>query len=269
VSGVRIRELHRAGELDAVVEVARRTWQLPDRELPAAHDLLATVHAGGLVAGAFEDGELLGFVHGIPRTNLGEPCQHSNMLAVVPEARGRGLAARLKLFQRRFCLAHGIRLVTWTYDPLIVRNARLNLTRLRARAGVYLRDLYGALGGIYGSLPTDRFEVRWRLDAPEVVAAAAGRRFPERDLRDWPRPGGRSAGPRLAVEFPLGAPELYSRDPARALEARLTLRAAAGRLFARGYEATGLQVLPDRALYAFEQRRSSRRSSSGRQRAHP
>lgn len=253
--GIRIRELRRAGELEAVVEVARRTWRLPDRELPAAHDLLATVHAGGLVAGAFEGGRPLGFVHGIPRTNLGEPCQHSNMLGVVPEARGRGLGVRLKLFQRRFCLARGIRLVTWTYDPLIVRNARLNLARLRARARVYLRDLYGALGGIYGGLPTDRFEVHWRLDAPEVVKAAGGGRFPDRDLRDWPRPGRRIAGPRLAVEIPLGAPELYARDPARALEARLALRREASRLFARGYEATGIQLLADRALYAFERSR--------------
>jgi chorismate synthase len=87
---------------------------------------------------------------------------------VVPEAQGRGLSVRLKLFQRRFCLDHGIRLVTWTYDPLLVKNATLNLNRLRARATRYVRDLYGAMGGIYHGLPTDRFEVRWRLDAADL-----------------------------------------------------------------------------------------------------
>ena len=235
-------------------DVAQRAWGWPDRDLPPITDLIATAHVGGVVAGAFEGREMLGFVTGLPRLGLGEPCLHSHMLAVVPEAQGRGLSVRLKLFQRHFCLDHGIRLVTWTYDPLLVKNAALNLNRLRARAAVYVRDFYGPMGGIYHGLPTDRFEVRWRLDAPEVARAAGGRASLPKGVADLPRarPRGVPRAHRLAVEVPSGAPGLYAQEPRRALRARLELRQLAESLFARGYAATAIVPGPKTALYLFE-----------------
>jgi chorismate synthase len=220
----------------------------------------AVSHAGGLTAGAYQGRRLVGFVHGIPRTNLDEPCQHSHMLAVVPRARGRGLAVRLKLFQRRWCLDRGIRLVTWTYDPLIVKNAHLNLVRLKARACAYHRNLYGPLGGIYGPLPSDRFEVWWRLDDPAVAAAARKRPGETADAEELPRVTGRRlpSGRRLAVEIPLGAPGFFASDPTRASRERLRLRRIASALLAKGYQATSLQVLPGSALYVFERQRRAR-----------
>jgi chorismate synthase len=249
-----IRIVRALAELSMVQEVARRAWSFSDRELPPTADLIATAHVGGLVAGAFEGRELLGFVTGMPRLGLGEPCLHSHMLAVVPEAQGRGLSLRLKLFQRRFCLEHGIRLVTWTYDPLLVKNAALNLNRLRARATHYVRDLYGPMGGIYRGLPTDRFEVRWRLDAPEVVRSARGHAPLPTDVAELPRarPGQLPRVRRLAVEIPGGAPGLYASEPRRALRARLDLRRLAESLFARGFAATSIVPGPRTALYLFE-----------------
>jgi chorismate synthase len=251
---VQIRSVRALAELNMVQEVARRAWGFSDRELPPTADLIATAHVGGLVAGAFEGRELLGFVTGMPRLGLGEACLHSHMLAVVPEARGRGLSVRLKLFQRRFCLDHGIRLVTWTYDPLLVKNAALNLNRLRARATHYVRDLYGPMGGIYRGLPTDRFEVRWRLDSPAVVRSARGRAPLPTDVAALPRarPGRVPRGRRLAVEIPAGAPDLYASEPRRALHARLALRRLAETLFARGFAATSIVPGPRTALYLFE-----------------
>ena len=206
------------------------------------------------MAGVFEGREMLGFVTGLPRLGLGEPCLHSHMLAVVPEAQGRGLSVRLKLFQRRFCLDHGIRLVTWTYDPLLVKNAALNLNRLRARATRYLRDCYGPMGGIYHGLPTDRFEVRWRLDSPAVVRSARGHVPVPTDVAQLlrARPGRLPRVRRLAVEIPAGAPGLYASEPRRALRARLDLRRLAESLFARGYTATSIVPGPRTALYLFE-----------------
>lgn len=254
MSRVVLRNLRAPAEFRQAQEVARRAWSWPDRDLPPITDLIATAHVGGIVAGAFEGREMVGFVTGLPRLGLGEPCLHSHMLAVVPEAQGRGLAVRLKLHQRRFCLDHGIRLVTWTYDPLLVKNAALNLNRLRAPATVYVRDFYGPMGGIYHGLPTDRFEVRWRLDAPDVVRAARGRAPVPPDVADLPRarPGQILRARRLAVEVPAGAPGLYAREPERALRARLELRRLAEGLFARGYAATAIVPGPKTALYLFE-----------------
>src|SRR5213075_1864545 len=167
-----LRELDSPDEFHETVDVGRSAWRFSDLLLSPASDLIAGTHAGGLAAGAFEGGRMLGFVFGLPRTNQGKPCQHSHLLAVRREAQGRGLGVLLKLFQRRWCLEHGIQLVTWTYDPFLVKNARLNIGRLRATARAYLPNFYGDMGGIYGTLPTDRFEVVWRLDDPIVERAA-------------------------------------------------------------------------------------------------
>ena len=254
MSRIVLRALRAPLEFRMTQDVAQRAWNWPDRDLPPITDLIATAHVGGVVAGAFEGKEMLGFVTGLPRLGMGEPCLHSHMLAVVPEAQGRGLSVRLKMFQRRFCLDHGIRLVTWTYDPLLIKNAALNLNRLRARAMVYVRDFYGPMGGIYQGLPTDRFEVRWRLDAPEVARAARGRAPLPAAVDDLPRVRLRAIprGRRLAVEVPAGAPGLYAEDPKGALRARLELRRLAETLFTRGYEATAVVPGPKTALYLFE-----------------
>ena len=259
MSRIVIRQIHDLEDFERVRDVARRVWRFEDRKLPATADLQAVTHVGGMTAGAFDGREMVGFVHGLPRTNLPRKCHHSHMLAVRPEWRGRDLSVRLKLFQRSWCLARGIRLVTWTYDPLLVRNANLNLVRLRARAVAYLPDLYGTLGGLYGDLPTDRFEVHWRLDAPEVRRAAGGspgEPIPAEDAAALPAATTAQIPParRVGVDVPAGAPELYARDPAVARRAHRRLRRIAPRLFARGYEATGIAVAGGVARYVFERR---------------
>ncbi|WP_207207237.1 hypothetical protein, partial [Agromyces binzhouensis] len=97
---------------------------------------------------------------------------HSHMNAVDPAARGRGIGVALKLRQRAICLDHGIDEVRWTYDPLIRRNARMNLVRLGAEVAAYRPDFYGELrDAISGGDRSDRFEVRWRLASPRVARA--------------------------------------------------------------------------------------------------
>ncbi|HQR46745.1 MAG TPA: GNAT family N-acetyltransferase, partial [Thermoanaerobaculia bacterium] len=209
-----IRELRSADEFHETVEVARDAWKFDDRVLSSWTDLIAGTHAGGMTAGAFERGRMIGFVHGLPRTNLGEPAHHSHLLAVRPAAQGRGLSVLLKLFQRNWCLRHGLRLVTWTYDPFLLKNAKLNIGRLRGVVRGFLPNFYGYMGGIYGNLPTDRFEVTWRLDAPSVVAAARGDVPPAEEAEGLPaaRPGSVPDAPRGALPFPAGAPGIYRTD---------------------------------------------------------
>ncbi len=105
---------------------------------------------------------------------------HSHMNAVDPAARGRGIGLALKLRQRAICLAHGVDEVRWTYDPLIRRNARMNLVRLGAEVIAFLPDFYGELDDeITGADRSDRFEVRWRLDSPRTRRALARGPVPE------------------------------------------------------------------------------------------
>ena len=254
MTAVAVRELRRLEELRAVQELAGQVWGFEDRQLPSTSDLQVVHHVGGLTAGAFVGRELVGFVHGLPRTNLSAACHHSHMLAVRPDFQGRGIAVRLKLFQRTWCLKRGIGLVTWTYDPLLVRNARLNLVRLGARAWRFIEDAYGRLGGLYGGLPTDRFEVYWKLRSRGVERAARGLFEEPSDVARLPRAiSGRQPAPRrIAVEIPAGAPGLYTRDPARASLARASLRRTSRSLFSRGYEAVSIVPSGETALYVFE-----------------
>ncbi len=238
-----VRELRSPEEFIETTHVSKAAWGFTERSLSPASDLVAATHAGGLTAAAFEGKKMLGFVHGIPRTNLGEPCQHSHLLAVRPDAQGRGLGVTLKLFQRAWCLERGIRLVTWTYDPFLLKNAKLNIGRLRATVRSLLPDFYGHMGGIYAGLPTDRFEVNWRLDDPIVARAARGEGPSPESTDDVPavtRPGAFPEGRRVLLPFLADAPRVYRTDPKRSLAARLKFRRLATALFAKGYAVTGV-----------------------------
>ncbi len=118
----------------------------------------------------------------------------------------------------------------------------------------YLPDHYGTLGGLYGNLPTDRFEVHWRLNAPAVRRASHGRPLPGPDAADLLRATATRipAARRVAVEMPAGAPELYSTHPEAARRAQRRLRRIATRLFDRGYEATAVTAGEGGARYVFE-----------------
>jgi predicted GNAT superfamily acetyltransferase len=130
----------------------------------------------------------------------------------------------------------------------------LNLVRLRARARRYLRDFYGRIGGIYADLPTDRFEVFWELESPEVRLAAEGgaMREPSLDGAGAFRGGTPPDVSRVRVEIPAGAPALYRSDPPAARKARFALRRKAEALMEAGFSATALVVEKARPFYLFE-----------------
>jgi chorismate synthase len=252
-----IRELESPREFLETMEVSEDAWGYDPRMVSPAPDLVAGTHAGGMTAGAFEGKKMLGFVFGLPRVNAGEPCQHSHLLAVRREAQGRGLSTLLKLYQRSWCLDHGIRLVTWTYDPFLLKNARLNVGKLRGRVRRLLPNFYGEMGGIYGHLPSDRFEVSWKLDDRDVERAAAGDpslREPELEGVPAFRPRAASIPSRVVLPFPAGAPGTYKTDPVGATRARRVFARGAGALFEAGYEAIAVGVRADGPCYLFRKR---------------
>jgi predicted GNAT superfamily acetyltransferase len=80
----------------------------------------------------------------------------------------------LKLAQRAWCLEQGIEEIRWTYDPMLVRNARLNISRLGGYGSGLLRDFYGEMSDLQNAGDrSDRFELRWRLLSPRVLGALA------------------------------------------------------------------------------------------------
>jgi predicted GNAT superfamily acetyltransferase len=168
----------------------------------AAEALTALVHAGGQVSAALRGDELVGATAAfIGLAADGEIFLHSHVTGVTSRAAGSGVGRALKWHQRAWALQRGIGRVRWTFDPLIRRNAVLNLLVLGAHAVAYREDLYGRMhdarnaGG-----PTDRLVADWDLTAPRVRAAATGR----------------AAAPDVEALRRAGAVELLRVDPAGA-----------------------------------------------------
>ncbi|WP_370676327.1 GNAT family N-acetyltransferase [Pleomorphomonas sp. PLEO] len=166
-----IRDLSGMVEFHAAEDLQRDVWGPDDKTDPG--DLMMVIQAeGGLAAGAFVKDRLIGYVFAFPTATPG--VQHSHRLAVRAEARGLGLGLKLKLYQADWCLQRGIRHVRWTYDPLRLPNAALNIGRLGATSSTYHRDYYGKMGGINAGTASDRLLVDWRLDGDRYARCRAG-----------------------------------------------------------------------------------------------
>ena len=174
-------------ELEACVRLQIETWGYDESDVIPRKTYLVAQKIGGQVMGAF-DTELsgspaetmVGFVFSLPGVKTGKngpmAYLHSHMLAVKEAYRNRGLGRQLKLEQRLEALSRGIRHIEWTFDPLEIKNAFLNIHRLGATARSYFVDFYGVSSSrLQAGLPTDRLLAEWRLDSPRVQAILEGR----------------------------------------------------------------------------------------------
>ncbi|MGA3082438.1 MAG: GNAT family N-acetyltransferase [Terracidiphilus sp.] len=180
-------------ELEACVQLQIETWGYDASEVFPRKAFLLAQKIGGQVIGAFDTEKssqlLVGFVLSWPGVKAAaggpRPYLHSHMLAVREGYRNRGLGTQLKLEQRRDALARGIRFMQWTFDPLEIKNAYLNLHKLGAIACRYEVDFYGVSSShLQGGLPTDRLVAEWQLDSPRVEAILEGRQAGCRDLEE-------------------------------------------------------------------------------------
>ncbi len=178
VPRVRIRPLRRFEEFEPLVGIQKAVWGHDDLDVTPVHQFCASARAGAILFGAYVDGVLAGFVYSFPAEFEGRRSQHSHLLAVLPEYQGFGLGKALKLAQREEALRRGYDLITWTYDPLMTRNANLNLQALGAFTRTYLPNFYGMTEALClaPGVPTDRLLIEWRIRAAGVEkrAAAAG-----------------------------------------------------------------------------------------------
>ena len=244
-----IRDLHTAPEMVVLEEIQRSAWNYPETEVHPSSILRIHAHVGGVVAAAFPagGGEAFGFVYGFPAYREGRVWHHSHMLALRPEFRGSGAAAALKWHQASRVRDMGLSRVTWTFDPLVARNARFNLGKLGARAVSYHPEWYVAEG-----LPSDRLMVDWDVTNPvpaHVAPSPDGLRVLEAEGLAPGQPLLAADAPRLLAEVPLSAFDLPAPLP---LAWRLALREVLGEYLAAGYAVTDLAREGERAFYVLE-----------------
>ncbi len=239
---VQVVEVTSLSDAQAAEHVAQKVW---GPAIGAKADLVRALANAGTAALIARDldapgspaiGFALGFIGWRGGMHL-----HSHQVAVLEAARGRGVGPALKHAQRVDCLRHGITAIRWTYDPLIAKNARLNLVRLGARVVAFLPDFYGQMADMINAHDrSDRFEVEWRLDVP---------------VPRGPWAGVAPAGPVLGVDengWPLRVGEIRPGATVRIPPDYATLRAsgdprargwrqATGEVFAKAFDA-GLTV---------------------------
>ncbi|GAA1390113.1 GNAT family N-acetyltransferase [Catellatospora chokoriensis] len=170
--GVRMRELSTVAEQNRAADLLCRVWRAdsPDQLINGGM-LRALEHSGNYVVGAYRGDELIGAAVGF----FGTGHLHSHIAGVDPTRQSGGVGFALKQHQRAWTLARGIGEICWTFDPLVRRNAHVNLHKLGATAADYLPDFYGEMNdGINTGEATDRIYVRWELLSPAAVAAARG-----------------------------------------------------------------------------------------------
>ena len=255
-----IRDFASHADRAACVALQELTWGAGFTEKIPAAMLLVAAKTGGVVAGAFDDdGRLMGFVFGVTGVRNGKLIHWSDMLAVHPTAQGQHLGERLKAYQRDACRRLGIETIYWTYDPLVARNAHLNLNRMRARVDEFVPSMYGDATNspLQGDMPTDRFVIAWAVDPardaepldalppelPLVVTASAS----EGPLVDAPAVG---------VRVPKDISSLAAHDIAQARRWRFATRRAFTHYLPLGYHVRGFVADAEGGTYLLVRRES-------------
>ena len=247
---VTVKSLHQLEEMKLVEDLQKEIWGygLPGKAFPyPARCLFEFVESGGLVAAALLNGTPISFSCawlGRDKTSS-KYYLHSQLVGVLEMYRSSGLGFVMKTFQRDYAIYGNLDLIKWTFDPLITRNANLNLRKLGAVVRRYVPDYYGHLASAFNKgLATDRFWAEWYLNSARVKRRLAiGIPFAEPTSIDEdftfvtrvePDPSGLGhlieytlnlEAPRLLVEVPEDIGKVLQQDRQLALDWQNKIRA--------------------------------------------
>ncbi|MGP3917168.1 GNAT family N-acetyltransferase [Nonomuraea sp. 10N515B] len=243
-AGVVVRELREIDEFREAYRLFDQIWHPDPHNAPAPVDLMiGFAHTGNYVAGAFDGSTLAGASVGFLAAGQ---ALHSHVTGALM---GRGIGYALKLHQRDWCLEHGLKKITWTFDPLVRRNARFNLVKLGAMPKTYLEDFYGAMAdAINEGDASDRLLAVWQVAQDDhgpgdlqvetlpVLLDCEG---------EWPVVRG-VQGDVVLVGTPHDIEALRRANPAAAREWRTAVRTVLGGLMGGGGRVVGFT---DRGQY--------------------
>src|ERR1700679_2598583 len=247
-----IRSCQGREEFEACVQLQIDTWGYDPADLIPNRSFMLAQKIGGQVMGAFDTQQpgvpdqgnatsLVGYALAIPgikpKSEGPEGYLHSHMLAVSAAYRNRGLGVRLKLAQREEALSRGIRRIEWTFDPLEIKNAFLNIHKLGAIIRRYYPDFYGVSSSrLQGGPPTDRLVAEWYLDSPHVMAVVEGKAGAEYRIEE-----------RYKIQECIVVPasiyqwKVSDKDRERAAAVQLENRGRFQQAFARGLAVIGFE----------------------------
>lgn len=185
---ITIRPLSSHDDYQQTRHIHMATWGVDVAETIPPLTMHALQYNGGTLLGAYDADRLVGYILGtlgaiqapnrIDQIAAARLKMFSVIMGILPKYQNQGIGTQLKLAQREAALREGIRLITWTYDPLESRNGRLNIGKLGAVCNKYYRDFHGPMAGRNAGLASDRFEVEWWVTSNRVEGRVAQQRRP-------------------------------------------------------------------------------------------
>ena len=208
-NSIQVRELDNLQDQDFGRNIFDITWSMDAGTEITPNLLQAMVHSGSYLSGAFIDNKIVGAAFAFPATNGGLHL-HSHMTAVLPEFRDKGVGYALKIDQWNWAKKQNYSYLSWTFDPLVRRNAKLNITKLGVDISAYHPNFYGDMpDALNAGDESDRLMVSWRTDVDAPKA---------RELITNPEPGD------VLIEIPEDIVAIRSKNQSESMKWRRQVR---------------------------------------------
>jgi predicted GNAT superfamily acetyltransferase len=235
-----IRTVQDARSLSVCVDLQQQIWGFSEPEIVPEGIFLIANHTGGQVLVAYAGERPAGFALSFAAWREGRIYLHSHMVGVLPAYQNQGIGRLLKLRQRDDAIARNIDLIEWTFDPLQLKNARFNISKLGAIVRQHIPDFYGRTSSpLHAGLPTDRLVAEWRVRSSRVASFIGG-------VPQLPGTGHRR------IDIPAQIREICLSDPQRAAAIQSQLRTTFKQVLAEGYTVTGFEMGANQGTYLLE-----------------
>ena len=206
---IHVKKLTDSQEFESVRKIFDLTWSMDAGTEITPNLLQAMVHSGSYLSGAFIDNKIVGAAFAFPATNSGLHL-HSHMTAVLDEYRDKGVGYALKIDQWGWAKKQKHSHLSWTFDPLVRRNAKLNLVKLGVDISAYYANFYGAMpDALNAGDESDRLMVSWSTDIDEPKA---------RELITHPKPDD------ILIEIPEDIVVIRSKNQSESMKWRRQVR---------------------------------------------
>lgn len=169
-SEIKIKSLVTIEDQDLGRAVFDHTWAKDAGTEITPNLLQAMVHSGAYLSGAFIGTNCVGAAFAFPATTGGLHL-HSHMTAVMENHRDKGIGFLLKIDQWHWAKKNNYDEITWTFDPLVKRNAKLNLLKLGADVSAYYPNFYGEMpDALNAGDESDRLLASWKVEGDAPMA---------------------------------------------------------------------------------------------------
>jgi predicted GNAT superfamily acetyltransferase len=208
-NSIQVRELKSLEDQDSGRKIFDLTWAMDAGTEITPNLLQAMVHSGAYLSGAFIENKIVGAAFAFPATNNGLHL-HSHMTAVLDEYRDKGVGYALKVDQWNWAKKQKYSHLSWTFDPLVRRNAKLNIVKLGVDISAYYPNFYGAMpDALNAGDESDRLMVSWSTDIDELKA---------RELITHPKPDD------ILIEIPEDIVVIRSKNQSESMKWRRQVR---------------------------------------------